>query len=368
MTKQRGVSWGSYDVYEGPFFHGDVKFSLPPNPSEDAKRLAVVTATEGGSYNAINMYDRCILSAGLIQWCEAGMYGVSSTLLGAIEKEQGRELIEGYLSPALALSGSSLSRDAKGRLCFEFKAGHTMAGVVDRVEEQRCLFLLNSTGHIGSWDDDSKTYATTWAMCMANLLRDPRTFQAHEKVCGSRLLGFVTTEVRNILWGPHSPQHNDGFVGAVRAAYISFAANLPAVASRMFLRAHAATKSQIWSPAWCISILHELTFGPSIRIYPTRYNAIRPVIERLYGVDLPDFATDLAKFFDKKEIEAGITTTDGVQRALLSLGYDLGPKGADGVLGEKTRRALMDFQRRNGLKVDGVFGPLTSAALMKATG
>ena len=45
-------------------------------------------------------------------------------------------------------------------------------------------------------------------------------------------------------------------------------------------------------------------------------------------------------------------TTQQVQRALSSRGYDPGP--ADGVMGSKTRNALAKFQTDNGLKVGGM--------------
>jgi peptidoglycan hydrolase-like protein with peptidoglycan-binding domain len=37
-----------------------------------------------------------------------------------------------------------------------------------------------------------------------------------------------------------------------------------------------------------------------------------------------------------------------VQRALIRLGYDLGPKGADGVFGKKSTWALREFELSSG--------------------
>lgn len=59
------------------------------------------------------------------------------------------------------------------------------------------------------------------------------------------------------------------------------------------------------------------------------------------------------------------------QKALKALGYDLGTfgekaDGVDGVLGSMTESAIKAFQAANGLKVDGIIGEETLAALEKA--
>lgn len=47
------------------------------------------------------------------------------------------------------------------------------------------------------------------------------------------------------------------------------------------------------------------------------------------------------------------------QERLIEFGYDLGPSGADGKFGNKTKAAVMAFQKSFGLTADGVVGPLT---------
>lgn len=56
-----------------------------------------------------------------------------------------------------------------------------------------------------------------------------------------------------------------------------------------------------------------------------------------------------------------------VQRALITLGYDLSPYGADGVQGPITTAAVTAFQKKTaGLVVDGLPGPRTLEELEKA--
>lgn len=54
-------------------------------------------------------------------------------------------------------------------------------------------------------------------------------------------------------------------------------------------------------------------------------------------------------------------TVKAVQDALNERGYDCGM--SDGVMGEKTRSALMKFQEDNGLTVDGIIGDEVTTAL-----
>ena len=55
-----------------------------------------------------------------------------------------------------------------------------------------------------------------------------------------------------------------------------------------------------------------------------------------------------------------------LQSALQGLGYELGKFGADGIYGGVTEAAVKAFQEANGLKIDGIIGPETLAALEKA--
>ncbi|NEO88632.1 MAG: peptidoglycan-binding protein [Spirulina sp. SIO3F2] len=49
----------------------------------------------------------------------------------------------------------------------------------------------------------------------------------------------------------------------------------------------------------------------------------------------------------------------GIQTQLVALKYDVGSTGIDSTYGPNTRKAVMDFQKANGLVVDGIVGPKT---------
>jgi N-acetylmuramoyl-L-alanine amidase len=57
-------------------------------------------------------------------------------------------------------------------------------------------------------------------------------------------------------------------------------------------------------------------------------------------------------------------TTLDIQRRLAALGFDPGP--ADGIRGPRTIRAIEAFQKERGLRVDGIVGPVTAAAMHAA--
>jgi hypothetical protein len=363
MVKPSDIGWGKYKKWEGPLYYGGTKFVLPSKPTDEEKIIAVITATEGGSYSAINMYDSCVLSSGLIQWCEAH-YFVSS-MLGAVAEKDPALLTP--LDDALRASSASFKKrsDGKWRFFFTDKRGEVNSAV-----KQQSLFLGGSNGLLGSWNEESILHAKTWAAGVASVWEDQTAQRVQTSYTASRLGMFVTKDAKAILFGPNAPRNNDGFSGAVRAAFYSFAANLPAVASEQLRFAASQSHAPIWSEAWAIEIIKQMTLGPKIPIYPGRYNKIRPVIESMYGVDLPDLANDLAQWY------ADMNSTSGtypeffdikeIQEELIAGGYDIGPRGADGVFGMKTKQALAEFQSSHGLVADGIMGPNTRRAMSEA--
>jgi peptidoglycan hydrolase-like protein with peptidoglycan-binding domain len=56
-----------------------------------------------------------------------------------------------------------------------------------------------------------------------------------------------------------------------------------------------------------------------------------------------------------------------LQKTLQSLGYDVGKTGADGIYGSKTAAAVKQYQKDNGLAVDGIAGKNTLGSLYSTT-
>lgn len=345
------IAWSSYDVYEGPFFRGTTKYALPKTPTVADEILAVITTTEGGTWNAINMYDRCICTVGLIQWCEEGQYSVSD-MLGATYAQDPDLLAP--LTEQMRLSGVAFRKNAKGRYRFFFI---DKRGEIDRREEQQQLFLLGSTGRKGDWDASSRAHAKAWAAALATVYENRAAIEAQRDFTVPRLFRFAMQPALRMLdTAPHTS------IGrAFVAAYLSFAANSPRRANDALVAAQSEWGAKpSWTKDWLVAMLRSLTFHSRIAIYPHRYNAIRPVLERLYNIDLPDLAESLGDQLSPAEIQ---------QLLVRVLGYDLGKSGpnadgVDGAWGPKSRSALTDFQRRHDITGDGLPGPETNKALL----
>lgn len=340
MVTANEIGWGTYRQYEGPFYLGKHSYVLPKEPTKEDMILAVITATEGGHYDAWNGYDVCGWTSGLIQWCEGrGQYSVSD-MLGVVD-EIDEDLIEDV--DVLAVENKMVfRRNNKNRYRFHFLDSR---GEVDSAEEQRQLFYLHGDGTKGAWTEEAKLYAKRWAAAISSVWEDPVAQRAQQLYTVKRLDGFMLPYAKSIF----ADAPDTSVARAAKAAYLSFAANNPTWANTSLQKAHTATPAlPAWSIDWFVAILKELTFGPQVAIYPHRYDAIRPVLEKLYGLNLPDFSKELAFWKGQTGFTQAFTAAQ-LQKVLIALGFDLGPKKADGVVGKKTREALLTFEQLNGV-------------------
>lgn len=301
MTSVAEIGWGKYINYEGPYFRGKQRFAAPVNPDFLDKCLLTLTATEGGTYDAVNMYDRCILSVGLIQWCEAFPQCSTSTLLGYCAAADSF-LFESKLQKFPA--DVKFQKTAQGVWRF-FHKGVEVASQ----NQQRALFYGNEKlGSVGSWQETDKGYAKEVAAWFANLWDVPLFRRIQAEFTKNRIPNFAMKEAKHALFADPSPKANESWQGALRAAFYSFAGNIPVVANNSIKRAEvdSAWASADWADRFRIG-LQQLTFGPGITIYPGRYDKIAPVLKAHFGVGIPVSHEELRVWGDAPAEERVLT-------------------------------------------------------------
>jgi hypothetical protein len=357
VTTPAEIGWGSYMDYEGPFYVGKIPYVLPANPDFLDMCDAVVTATEGGHYDAINMYDSCILSVGIIQVC--GRLGELAAMLAACTT---------YDLGAMKTAFSQLPvpadfrQNPQGIWQFYFLDGR---GFVTTQQQMQAMFLGGSTGLKGQWSAAQMAAAKHVAATFASIW-DSQGLQAGQRAfIKSRLMSYVMPRAKATLF---TNPDQTSYAGALKAAFVSYAANLPAVADK-YLAVAAA------DPNWPTmndqqrfeAALYHMVYGSGIGIWPARYNAIHPVLQKLFNVTLPTLAQLATGVEPVDPKDQTLTTVKGVQQFLIAQGYDIGPTGADGIWGSHTEAAVKKFQTDHNLPVDGIVDAPTHAAMLSMT-
>jgi hypothetical protein len=185
---------------------------------------------------------------------------------------------------------------------------------------------------------------------VSNVFDQPEAIEIEKKYTFERLDLFVQSFAKSVI---HKAP-DDAVGNAFRCAYYSFAANNPSWANSNLSIAMQSSQNAPYSIPWLIDVLKQLTFGPQCTIYPDRYNKIRPVLEKFFGLDLPDFSTDISKWNGKLPYSP-LCSIKEIQAALVKLNFDIGKSGpnhdgVDGVDGKKTRVAIYAFQKAWGME------------------
>lgn len=282
------ILWGKYLEYEGPFYMGIKNYSLPEKHELSDRILYAISATEG-KFDSINMYDKCIISVGMIQWCEANYCGVTS-LVSEYCLKFGRELFDSSFKEVINYLGYNPLKLINKKYWFVDKENK----IIDKSEVQKQYFL-GCDGKIGSWNEESKTKANTWLKSFA-------TFLANDKVCSFQIEYtkkkinelYFNKDVKKILNSVilDSKEKID-ICEAATIAYISFAANHPKFAKENFILANEKNKDKIFTKDWLLAVCRQMTFKNGIKIYPHRYDKIIKVINSLYQINMPSKSEDL---------------------------------------------------------------------------
>jgi len=339
------IRWGRYGSYSGPFYYGTCKWKLPETHDFLDEAFYVTQAAEG-SLNSVNMYDRCICTVGSIQFCDAYPQLSVMKLLGrVIEEHPDPTAIYAILQPVLNASQSEFKKNARGQWRFFLKGKE-----VNSKRMQQKLYLGGSSGLTGEWSKEQTLAAKTWASCFASIFEDQHAQNIQAKFTKERLMSFVQFAAKETIFGSDQPaagSTDETWAHVLQAAYISFAVNNPTWAAKALKVATTSTKFKKWSGGYVIDCLRSLVYNRQIKLYPIRYAAIRPELEKIYGIDLPTSANELATSTLVADSNGNFTSNKQLQKKLAELGYYDGK--IDGILGKGSGIAMDSFRRDHDL-------------------
>lgn len=341
------ISWGSYQKFSGPVFYGKIPYSMPENPDFDDKVMAVTCLAEGGKYDAINMYDSCIVTVGISQLCLR--VHVLERLIGRCFEADPHTIESALLSLPVP---AGIRKNGKGEWRFHFLDGRD----VETSEDMKEMFFGGCSGISSEWTSEGKQAAKEVAVIFANIWDSAICRKAQADWTKKNIPSFLTPDLKKAL-----PIGTEGFQGALRAAVNSFSINNPAASAKLFLQASS-------SPDWdelsdeerFTHAMKKIVLESPIKIWPERYKKIESLLERAFGVSLPSIE-ELKGGEDL--VDSSLKTLKGVQEFLVSQGFDLGPKAADGVFGKKTSAALVNFQMKHSIQVTGIVDSSTLEAM-----
>ena len=306
----KNIRWGSYGNYEGPVFYGQYRFKLSKNPSIEEKIVYAMSSTEGNAYDAINAYDKCIMTVGIIQWCDK--FHLMTQMLGYIVERLGKDVILKHVNdmhiPALLGSDITFNKNANGS--WRWYLNNVECSTPKLL---RALYYAGGTGIKGSWTKHQKLVAKSWVVALARVWDNPQARALQTIYTASKLNLFVMKDARDIL---HLNDDNwNDWVGAVKTFYLSYAANNPKEANRLVKLAFQQLKEKNikkWSKNWCLYIIQTLVLKSKFKIWPDRYNRSRDEIESLYGIQLPKTAKELAAFSANIDVKQKINIVDEI--------------------------------------------------------
>jgi hypothetical protein len=282
------VLWGKYKEFEGPYYPGNIDYKLPENHDVWDRVLASVAATEG-KMNSINMYDSCIVSAGIIQWCEKNFLGVTNLIDAFMKSNETKHtpiLNDAFKEIKSFVGFMPFKKQSNGSWRFVDKSNN----IIDKEDEQR-NFFLGCDGKKGSWNQRTFDLSKTWARCLAKFMsaQEMTEFQSNYTKEKIKTI-YYHRDVRSII-----EQISDQTIKELALCfYISFSANHPKFAKDNFISADARMLTKRGSKEWLLEVIKEMTFKNNIEIYPKRFEKVSMVLNKLYPAGIiPIKASDL---------------------------------------------------------------------------
>lgn len=274
-----GVKWVKFKDREGPVIHGTMDFRLTNAAGDAEKQLAVVCACEGSQFDAINMYDRGIVSVGLLQWAEH--VGKVSRFLGHAIDSGCKDALTKIFRPMFDKTHVDLAPFTEGR-ASRWRFTHVSVPITTPEGLQDALYGCD--GLSSSWNDERRSLAIEWARTFHEAMTViPTTLQA--AYAAADIQSYVVPAVRKTALFTPSDVQRSPLERAAQALYVAMAVNSPGGAQKAF----AATPYSVGSDDWCKEFFEAVKApaGDVPKQFATRYRRAKPIIENLYNVSLP---------------------------------------------------------------------------------
>lgn len=268
------IGWGEYGGFEGPFCWGSKTLPIVANPTWNDNLLRVISATEG-HYDSVNMYDKCIVSVGCVQWGEACNNGSVTRLI----KEVAQQL------PTLVYQNFTGLPGGWNQHTGTFVELPSQKQITNP-ELMRKIYLGGSSGAKGAWTDPQKTAAKKWCLAFARLFQNDKACEIQRDYSARELEKYKGKVAKEVLWDGTEGAYQD----ALRLIYMSYSANLPSTTEKYLkLGLQSATEKgfEKWSPEWLWELVESWRSKAKVGIWPGRYSKIKPVIEDITCVSLP---------------------------------------------------------------------------------
>lgn len=309
MATVNDCRWGSYSQFEGPAYYGGKPVVLKRDANFVEKVVAIVASTEG-KFASINMYDSCIISVGIMQYCERAS-GKVTDMIGAVADALGVEYVNQKLAPALAISKAVFKKNAAGNWRFFLLRDGKEIEVNTTISQNQQQLFLGCDGKKGSWTTDSRLQARTWCAAVASLWESEEACAVQYKFCSDRILkSYVTPTAKSALFSDANGSE-DGWPGALKAICVSYAVNRPADAEKMLVLGMQRSKFPKWSRGWCLDIIRTFAVDSGIGLWPIRYNSIRKTVEQAFNITMPPTVRELTARGWITENSAAEVSTNG---------------------------------------------------------
>lgn len=215
-------------------------------------------------------------------------------------------------------------------------------GVSGQLNASKEAIVMKTLKTYGYTDDEARSIIKTTAERAGRIQPN--------RLAGPRLWGSIG--------GTKKPNKTEIAVEAAKAADAIPPETAKVIKQSRFKRLSDGTKQFVWNQKWGI-----VTGAAIVGAWWLLSNGGKEEVKIVKpdGEDITPVAPSLGAKRSKYIPSGKADCVIRIQTFLKGQGFSLGPKDIDGVYGPYTIRAVQEYQRKNDLTPDGIWGPLTAA-------